>query len=87
MQAASIQQFNSVTLKAAEEHGQLSQHPHSVQCVFHHLFQAGEYLQLPADHPCRHPASRAGHSQVTSVCANSSNKIHFQKVKFPQIFA
>lgn len=35
----------------------------------------------------RHPGSRSGDSQVTSLCANSANKIHFQKVKSPQIFA
>lgn len=40
-------------------------------------------LIVPADSRL----SRAGDSQVTSVCANSSNKIHFQKVKSPQIFA
>lgn len=87
MQAASTQRFNSVTLKAAEGHGQLSQHSPSLHFVFHHLFQAGEYLHPPVDRPCRQPGSRAWDSQVTSVCANSSNKIHFQKVKSPQIFA
>lgn len=45
-------------------------------------FPSGRIASAP-----RHPGSRAAASQVTSVCANSSHKIHFQKVKSPQIFA